>query len=105
MRAARIRVVIEQIIGGLQGSYAAEAVAAAFASGAAAAAAAETAQEGTMGSFGSLSGDSSVFNYAPAKTSASSPASNMSKQFRYICCYDSIFFFRMIVANIAARIF
>ncbi|XP_024389299.1 vacuolar protein sorting-associated protein 54, chloroplastic [Physcomitrium patens] len=82
VRAARIRVVIEQIIGGLQGSYAAEAVAAAFASGAAAAAAAETAQEGTMGSFGSLSGDSSVFNYAPAKTSASSPASNMSKQFR-----------------------
>lgn len=45
LRAAEIRKVIEQIIGGLQGSYAEAAVAAAFASGAAAAAAAEAAAE------------------------------------------------------------
>eukprot|EP00250_Pteridium_aquilinum_P007466 c17176_g1_i1 orf=398-3802(+) len=45
MRAAEIRKLIEQIIGGLQGSYAEAAVAAAFASGAAAAAAAEAAAE------------------------------------------------------------
>ncbi|BBN11575.1 hypothetical protein MPTK1_5g13080 [Marchantia polymorpha subsp. ruderalis] len=49
VRAAEVRTVVEQIIGGLQGSYAAAAVAAAFASGAAAAAAAEAAQEGQQG--------------------------------------------------------
>ncbi|OAE27927.1 hypothetical protein AXG93_3309s1240 [Marchantia polymorpha subsp. ruderalis] len=49
VRAAEVRSVVEQIIGGLQGSYAAAAVAAAFASGAAAAAAAEAAQEGQQG--------------------------------------------------------
>eukprot|EP00249_Psilotum_nudum_P023375 c28850_g1_i1 orf=396-3701(+) len=45
IHAAEVRRVIENIIGGLHGSYAAAAVAAAFASGAAAAAAAEAAQE------------------------------------------------------------
>jgi TRAP-type C4-dicarboxylate transport system permease large subunit len=45
IRAAEIRRIIEQIIEGLQGSYAEAAVAAAFASGAAAAAAAEAAAE------------------------------------------------------------
>ncbi|KAH7404590.1 hypothetical protein KP509_15G033300 [Ceratopteris richardii] len=48
LRAAGIRKIIEQIVGGLQGSYAEAAVAAAFASGAAAAAAAEAAQEDQM---------------------------------------------------------
>jgi vacuolar protein sorting-associated protein 54 len=55
VRAAEVRLVIEQIIGGLQGSFAAAAVAAAFASGAAAAAAAEAAQESQTGSSSSSS--------------------------------------------------
>ena len=84
MRAARVRVLIEQIIGGLQGGYAAEVVAAAFASGAAAAAAAEAAQEGTTGSLRALSKDSSAINIALTRTN-SLQASNISKQFRYGC--------------------
>jgi vacuolar protein sorting-associated protein 54 len=55
VRAAEVRLVIEQIIGGLQGSFAAAAVAAAFASGVAAAAAAEAAQESQTGSSSSSS--------------------------------------------------
>ncbi|KAG0623694.1 hypothetical protein M758_3G194100 [Ceratodon purpureus] len=74
VRAARVRVLIEQIIG-LQGGYAAEVVAKALQSGAAAAAAAETAQEGTTGSLRPLSKDSSAKNF-------SLQASNMSKQLR-----------------------
>lgn len=83
MRAARVRVLIEQIIGGLQGGYAAEVVAAAFASGAAVAAAADTAQEGPTGPFRALSKDSSASNNALARTNSSLQASNISKQFRY----------------------
>lgn len=81
VRAARIRVIIEEIIGGLQGGYAAEVVAAAFASGAAAAAAAETAQEGAGASFATLSRDPAASNNALARAN-SLQVSNMSKQFR-----------------------
>lgn len=82
MRAAQIRIVIEQIIGGLQGSYAAEAVAAAFASGAAAAAAAEAAQEGSTDLLHSLNKDLLDSNKALVRTKSSVTTSNISKQFR-----------------------
>jgi vacuolar protein sorting-associated protein 54 len=82
VRAARVRVLIEQIIGGLQGGYAAGVVAKALQSGAAAAAAAETAQEGITGPLRALSKDSSASNNALTRTN-SLQASNMSKQLRY----------------------
>lgn len=81
VRAARVRVLIEQIIGGLQGGYAAGVVAKALQSGAAAAAAAETAQEGITGPLRALSKDSSASNNALTRTN-SLQASNMSKQLR-----------------------
>lgn len=80
---------VEQIIGGLQGSYAAAAVAAAFASGAAAAAAAEAAQEEQQEPFptGSkaLPVTSSSLTGAKGSTGATS---SISRQFRYASfCY------------------
>ncbi|KAL3677642.1 hypothetical protein R1sor_027590 [Riccia sorocarpa] len=83
VRAAEVRSVVEQIIGGLQGSYAAAAVAAAFASGAAAAAAAEAAQEGKQEPFhaGSeaLSSNNSTI---PGIRGSSGANSSISRQFR-----------------------
>lgn len=82
VRAAEVRSVIEQIIGGLQGSYAAEAVAAAFASGAAAAAAAEAAQEGNSNSLRSLSNGSSSDPRSLTRANSTASASSISRQFR-----------------------
>jgi vacuolar protein sorting-associated protein 54 len=82
VQAAQIRIVIEQIIGGLQGSYAAEAVAAAFASGAAAAAAAEAAQEGSIHPLRSSNKDLLDSSKTLARTKSSVTTSNISKQFR-----------------------
>jgi hypothetical protein len=82
VQAAQIRIVIEQIIGGLQGSYAAEAVAATFASGAAAAAAAKAAQEGSIHPLRSSNKDLLDSSKTLARTKSSVTTSNISKQFR-----------------------
>jgi vacuolar protein sorting-associated protein 54 len=83
VRAAEVRGVVEQIIGGLKGSYAAVAVAAAFASGAAAAAAAEAALEGNEVSLHTSSEVLTKTNHYNKLSDGTVLAnSSMSKQFR-----------------------
>ncbi|KAL2623879.1 hypothetical protein R1flu_008124 [Riccia fluitans] len=86
LRAAEVRSVVEQIIGGLHGSYAAAAVAAAFASGAAAAAAAaaaEAAQEVQLEPFPTGSRVLPSTGGSVIRTRESSGASSsISRQFR-----------------------
>ncbi|CAM6088872.1 unnamed protein product [Calypogeia fissa] len=83
VRAAEVRSVVEQIIGGLKGSYAAAAVAAAFASGAAAAAAAEAALEGQQDSLYAGSEVLTNANHDSSLSKANTVSnSSISKQFR-----------------------
>lgn len=89
VRAAEVRSVVEQIIGGLKGSYAAAAVAAAFASGAAAAAAAEAALEVHDDALYAGAEHLASANHDSALLKGSLVAnSSISKQFRYICFYQ-----------------
>ncbi|BBN11151.1 vacuolar protein sorting-associated protein 54 [Marchantia polymorpha subsp. ruderalis] len=82
VRAAEVRSVVEQIIGGLQGSYAAAAVAAAFASGAAAAAAAEAAQEGQQGPYPTGSKALPSTSNLIISKGTTGASSSISRQFR-----------------------
>ncbi|KAH9325314.1 hypothetical protein KI387_005492, partial [Taxus chinensis] len=86
LQAAEVKKVIEWIMGGLDGYYAADAVAAAFASGAATAAAAEAAQESDvlLGSrfLVSTHHNASHGNLLLGKTNEAASPSNISKNFR-----------------------
>eukprot|EP01018_Ginkgo_biloba_P033615 Gb_03763 [translate_table: standard] len=86
VRAAEVKKVIEWIMGGLDGYYAADAVAAAFASGAVAAAAAEAAQESDvlLGSRFFVSTQQSIShgNLLLGRANEAASPSNVSKNFR-----------------------
>lgn len=86
LQAAEVKKVIEWIMGGLDGYYAADAVAAAFASGAAAAAAAEAAQESDvlLGSrfLVSTPHNASNGNLLLGKANEAASPSSVSKNFR-----------------------